>query len=119
MLRIFGRQPSAHCDGRTRRHFLQIGGLALGGASLPQLLAAEQSVGGVRGRVLPHKAVIMIYLSGGPSHQDMYDLKMAGDSWQLSTDFDKCCGCGDLRASAATGDDDGSGGDYSITAWLS
>ncbi len=23
-----------------------------------------------------HKAVIMIYLSGGPSHQDMYDLKM-------------------------------------------
>ncbi|MFN6312506.1 MAG: DUF1501 domain-containing protein, partial [Planctomyces sp.] len=76
MLRIFGRQPSAHCDGRTRRHFLQIGGLALGGASLPQLLAAEQSVGGVRGRVLPHKAVIMIYLSGGPSHQDMYDLKM-------------------------------------------
>ncbi|MEY4186295.1 MAG: hypothetical protein RIT02_1329 [Planctomycetota bacterium] len=76
MLRIFGRRPSAHCDGRTRRHFLQIGGLALGGASLPQLLAAEQSVGGVRGRVLPHKAVIMIYLSGGPSHQDMYDLKM-------------------------------------------
>ena len=76
MLRIFGRQPSARCDGRTRRHFLQIGGLALGGASLPQLLGAEQSVGGVRGRVLPHKAVIMIYLSGGPSHQDMYDLKM-------------------------------------------
>ena len=24
-----------------------------------------------------HKAVIMIYLSGGPSHQDMYDLKMS------------------------------------------
>ena len=56
--------------------FLQIGGLALGGASLPQLLGAEHAVGGVRGRVLPHKAVIMVYLSGGPSHQDMYDLKM-------------------------------------------
>ena len=75
MLVIPGRTLGTHCDGRSRRHFLKIGGLALGGLSLPQLLYAEQSSPATRGRSLGHKAVIMIYLSGGPSHQDMYDLK--------------------------------------------
>jgi hypothetical protein len=42
--------------------------------SLPQILRAEESSVANRGQ--SHKAVIMIYLSGGPSHQDMYDLKM-------------------------------------------
>ena len=75
MLRILGRKQR-QCDGLSRRQFLNIGGLALGGLSLPQLLAAEASVAGPKGKKLSHKAVIMIYLSGGPSHQDMYDLKM-------------------------------------------
>jgi len=55
----------------SRRSFLQIGSLALGGLSLPQLLRAEQSAGRTS-----HKSVIMIFLSGGPPHQDMVDLKM-------------------------------------------
>ncbi len=59
------------CDGLNRRSFLQIGGLALGGLSLPQLLQAENS-GGSGGS---HKSVIMIFLAGGPPHQDMVDLK--------------------------------------------
>ncbi|MBL8826185.1 MAG: DUF1501 domain-containing protein, partial [Planctomycetaceae bacterium] len=59
------------CDGLPRRDFLRIGSLAMGGLSLPQLLAAET----VSGRKSP-KAVIMIYLVGAPPHQDMYDLKM-------------------------------------------
>lgn len=77
MLQIIGRRISPQCDGHSRRHFLKIGGLALGGLSLPQILRAEQAAGASppAGR-LGHKAVIMIYLSGGPSHQDMYDLKM-------------------------------------------
>jgi hypothetical protein len=56
----------------SRRSFLQVGGLALGGLSLPQLLRAESQSGVRRG----HKSVIMIFLSGGPPHQDMVDLKM-------------------------------------------
>src|ERR1700747_2231526 len=70
MLTILGR---AHrlCDRLSRRSFLQIGGLALGGLSLPQLLRAEAQAG-IRSS---HKAVIMIFLSGGPPHQDMFDLK--------------------------------------------
>ena len=75
MLSILGRKQR-HCDGVSRRHFLRIGGLAMGGLSLPQLLQAEAASLGPRGKALSHKAVIMIYLSGGPSPQDMYDLKM-------------------------------------------
>lgn len=76
MLSILGPSRRSHCDGTSRRHFLKIGGLALGGLSLPQILQAQESSTQSKGKKLPHKAVIMIYLSGGPSHQDMYDLKM-------------------------------------------
>ena len=59
------------CQGISRRTFLRIGGLAMGGLSLPQLLRAEAQSGITRS----HKAVIMVFLSGGPPHQDMVDLK--------------------------------------------
>jgi hypothetical protein len=74
MLSILGRHSSVGCDGHTRRHFLRLGSLGMGGLSLPQLLAAEASTG--HRSPASHKSVIMIYLSGGPSHQDMFDLKM-------------------------------------------
>lgn len=54
-----------------RRGFLQIGALGLGGLTLPGLLRAEAAAG-VR---TSHKSVILIYLVGGPPHQDMFDLK--------------------------------------------
>lgn len=59
------------CDRLPRRDFLTIGALAAGGLTLPRLLRAEAQVG-VRSS---HKSVIMIYLTGGPPHQDMVDLK--------------------------------------------
>src|SRR5688572_12796244 len=51
----------------SRRGFLQAGGLAVGGLTLADLLRAGTAKRG--------KAAIMIYLPGGPSHMDMYDLK--------------------------------------------
>ncbi len=71
MLTILGPKLRGFCDGLSRRSFLQIGGLAMGGASLPQILRAEQATGGRLG----HKGIIMIFLPGGPSHQDMWDIK--------------------------------------------
>jgi len=62
---------SGYCDGVSRRNFLKIGTLGLGGLALPQLLQAEAASGLKRS----HKAIIMIFLPGGPSHQDMFDLK--------------------------------------------
>ncbi|MBL9093105.1 MAG: DUF1501 domain-containing protein [Planctomycetaceae bacterium] len=60
-----------HCDGVSRREFLKIGGLGLGGLSLSQLLRAEA----LAGRRPSNKSLIMIFLSGGPPHQDLVDLK--------------------------------------------
>lgn len=71
MLTIPG-SPARFCDGLSRRNFLRIGALGLGGLALPQLLRAEQSSGAGKS----NKSVIMIYLPGGPPHQDMVDLKM-------------------------------------------
>ncbi|MFO0840809.1 MAG: DUF1501 domain-containing protein [Gemmataceae bacterium] len=68
MLTLFGA-PTRYCDGISRRSFLQVGGLALGGLTLPHLLRAEQD----RGR--SHRSVIMVYLTGGLAHQDTVDLK--------------------------------------------
>lgn len=59
------------CDGVCRRSFLQAGSLAVGGLTLPDLLQAESR----HGKGTGHKAVIMVYLSGGISHQDTVDLK--------------------------------------------
>src|SRR5262245_2887990 len=70
MLTILGpKQP--FCDKISRRNFLQIGGLALGGLSMPEIFRAEAHAGIASSK----KAIIMIFLSGGPPHQDMVDLK--------------------------------------------
>ncbi|QVL34251.1 DUF1501 domain-containing protein [Telmatocola sphagniphila] len=58
-----------HC--LSRRSFLQIGSFGLGGFCLPQLLQAEAKAGINSSQ----KSVILIYLVGGPPHQDMFDLK--------------------------------------------
>jgi Protein of unknown function (DUF1501) len=71
MLTIAGRARAGYCDGVTRRDLLRIGGLALGGLSLPQLLQAEAFAGVGRS----HKSVIMVFLAGGPPHLDMFDMK--------------------------------------------
>lgn len=76
MLKILGSQKSKFCDQITRRNFLQIGGLALGGMSLPQILQAENS----SNQRKKHKGIIMIFLPGGPPHQDMWDIKVDAPS---------------------------------------
>jgi hypothetical protein len=69
MLTLHGVQRS-FCDRLPRRSFLTIGGLALGGLSLADVLRAD-----VAGASPRHRGIIMIYMPGGPPHQDMYDLK--------------------------------------------
>src|SRR3984957_20118014 len=59
------------CDGLSRRQFLTVGGLALGGLSLPDLLRGEKAAGRKSGS----RSIIMIYMPGGPPHQDIMDLK--------------------------------------------
>jgi hypothetical protein len=59
------------CDGLSRRDFLMVGGSIAGGLTLSSLLRAEAQQGIRRG----HKALINVFLPGGPPHQDMWDLK--------------------------------------------
>src|SRR5947208_9038624 len=69
--RFSRRAPMADHPRLDRRSFLKIGALGAAGLTLPQLLRAESSAG-VRSSP---KSVILIYLVGGPPHQDMFDLK--------------------------------------------
>jgi len=72
MLTIRGNPSGRFCDGISRRDFIRIGGLVMGGIGLPQILRAEAQ-SGVR---KSPKAIIMIYMAGAPPHQDLFDLKM-------------------------------------------
>jgi uncharacterized protein (DUF1501 family) len=69
MLTVLGARHR-YCDGLSRRSFLKIGALGVGGLTLPGLMRAEAKAGS-----RSHKAVIMVYLSGGLAHQDTFDLK--------------------------------------------
>jgi hypothetical protein len=73
MLNILG-QKTRYCDGISRRSFMKIGGLsagALGGVSLADLMRADAASAARKS----DKAIINIFLGGGPPHQDMWDIK--------------------------------------------
>src|SRR3954462_3048979 len=83
MLVIPGQQGKATCDGMTRRELLRVGGSALLGLTLADILrlqgtasaappaaSADHGPGWNRAR-----SVILLYLQGGPSHLDLWDPK--------------------------------------------
>jgi Protein of unknown function (DUF1501) len=72
MLTIWG-ENQGFCDGVSRRSFLKIGALGAG-LTLADMLRGRASAAAA-GRPTGTKSAIMIYLPGGPSHMDMYDLK--------------------------------------------
>jgi hypothetical protein len=79
MLTIHGqRRWSGFCDGISRRDFIKIGTLSMGAASLSlaDLLRAEAKAG----TGSSHKAVINVFLPGGPPHQDMWEIKTEAPS---------------------------------------
>jgi hypothetical protein len=59
---------------QSRRSFLKVGSLALGGVTLPWMLQQRAAAGDTSSSVA-RKSVILIWQAGGPSHIDMYDLK--------------------------------------------
>ena len=71
MLSIPGNRIDGFCDGLSRRNFLRIGSLGLGGLSLTDLLRAETAAG----KSEQQKSVVMIYLPGGPTQHETFDPK--------------------------------------------
>ena len=73
MLSFFGRRTGWNCDGSTRRDFLRVGALGLGGLTLPGLLR-DRAAATEAGRGTKDTSVVLLWLPGGPTHMDTYDL---------------------------------------------
>ena len=71
----------------NRRSFLKIGSLALGGLSLPGLLAARA---GDANKLVTDKSVIFLFLHGGPSQTETFDPKMTAPAEIRSTSPARC-----------------------------
>jgi hypothetical protein len=71
MLSLLGRGATL-CDGITRRELVRVGALAFGGLTLADLLRARAEAAPAAGR---GRSVIMIWLRGGASHIDTWDMK--------------------------------------------
>ena len=67
------------CDGHTRRDFLKIGGLGLGGLALPDLLQSRAEAV-EKGHSAKDTAVVWLWLGGGPTHIETFDPKMTAPS---------------------------------------
>lgn len=73
MIRVDARRPARFCDGLTRRDFLHAGSLSLLGLTLPGSQALARTV--------PDDVnCIMLFLVGGPSQLDTWDMKPSAPS---------------------------------------
>jgi len=82
MIELFNNQQMSFCDRLDRRTMLQAGSLGTMGLSLPELLSqkAEARPGRIETSSVFGKAkrVILLFMWGGPAHQDTWDLKPEG-----------------------------------------
>lgn len=74
MLTLYSDKITKNCQSESRRELLKIGSLALGGLSLPQLLAGQTS------SYVKDKTVVMLNMQGGPSQFETFDPKMDAPS---------------------------------------
>ena len=65
--------------GASRRNFLKVGSLALGGLSLPHLIQAKVQANAL-GQSLKDKSVVFLFMHGGPSQIETFDPKMSAPS---------------------------------------
>lgn len=74
MFRIDAGKSTRYCDGLSRRSFLQLGVAGMASVGLDGVLRAKAASAATPGSG-KDTAVILIWLDGGPSHMDLYDLK--------------------------------------------
>jgi len=74
MLRIeTGKASGPYCDGLSRRSFVQLGVTGMAAAGLGDVLRAQAL--SAEGKAPDDRAAILLWLDGGPSHMDLYDMK--------------------------------------------
>lgn len=74
MFQIDAGYGSKYCDGLTRRSFVQLGVAGMAAVGLPEIARAKE-VTADGGKEKKNTSVILIWLDGGPSHLDLYDMK--------------------------------------------
>ncbi|MFN0198284.1 MAG: DUF1501 domain-containing protein [Planctomycetaceae bacterium] len=74
MFRIDVGPGGNYCDGMNRRSFVQLGVAGMASVGLSQILRAKAAAAENAGQKKDISA-ILIWLDGGPSHLDLYDMK--------------------------------------------
>lgn len=75
MLNLFDSASSRDCSGLSRRDFLQIGSLTLGGLGLSSLFSTRVGAAETNS-VYKNKSIVLLFLCGGASHIETFDPKM-------------------------------------------
>jgi hypothetical protein len=84
MFQLWSNRLRSTCDGGSRRDFLKVGALGLGGLMLPDLLRARAAAA-TAGRPTRNTSVVWLWLGGGPSHIETFDPKMSAPAEFRST----------------------------------
>jgi uncharacterized protein (DUF1501 family) len=74
MFRLDLGSTHRYCDGMNRRSFLQLGVAGMAAVGLPHILRAREESAAAAGSP-KNTSVILLWLDGGPSHMDLYDMK--------------------------------------------
>src|SRR5277367_2823252 len=74
MFQLNGSRNGTNCDGASRRDFLKVGALGLGGFLLPDLLRARARAA-AQGQTTRNTSVVWLWLSGGPTQIETFDPK--------------------------------------------
>jgi hypothetical protein len=79
MLNLWSNRRRTACDGASRRDFLKVGALGMGGLMLPDLLRARAQAS-ASGQPTRNTSVVWLWLGGGPTHVETFDPKMSAPS---------------------------------------
>lgn len=74
MFRIEAGNSRKYCDGLSRRSFVQLGVAGMASVGLADVLRAKEA-SAAHGVSRKDTSVILLWLDGGPSHMDLYDMK--------------------------------------------
>ena len=81
MLTVSSNEFSTTCEGWSRREFLRIGALGVGGLTLSDLLGLKARAAENKSHdILRDKSVVVLNLQGGPTHVETFDPKMTAPS---------------------------------------
>ena len=74
MFNLTGSRNGTNCDGASRRDFIKVGALGLGGFMLPDLLRARARAA-AQGQPTRNTSVVWLWLGGGPTQVETFDPK--------------------------------------------